>query len=130
MAGGTNDLGLAFLRLAGLGLAYHGYQKIFEGNMSTFTGMVEKMHFPLPTVFAWAAALSELGGGVLVAIGLFTRPAAVFAAITMFVASFVALDGKPFAEREMSLAYLVVMLCLACLGAGKWSADGLILKKS
>src|SRR5258705_10498217 len=29
MAGGAADVGLVFLRLTGLGLAYHGYQKVF-----------------------------------------------------------------------------------------------------
>ena len=112
MAGGASDVGLGFLRLAGLGLAYHGYQKIFGGNMSRFAGGVEDMGFPLPIVFAWAAALSELVGGAL-------------AATTMFVAAFLHHATDDFAEREKAISYLAIMLALACLGAGKWSIDGM-----
>lgn len=128
--GGAGNLGLAFLRLAGIGLAYHGYQKVFGGNMSGFADGVEKMHFPLPMVFAWAAALSELVGGAMVAIGLYARAGAAFAAITMFVAAFIATASEPFEKREMALCYLVIMLAVACLGAGKWSVDGLIRKSA
>ena len=131
MAGGAADVGLGFLRLTGLGLAYHGYQKVFGGDMSDFAGDVKKIGFPAPIAFAWAAALSELVGGALVAIGLYTRVAAALAAATMFVAAFLALPTEPFkGERELALAYLVATLALACLGAGKWSIDGMARKSA
>ena len=130
MAGGASDVGLGFLRLAGFGLAYHGYQKVFGGNMSSFADGVEKIGFPVPIAFAWAAALSELLGGALVGFGLFTRFAASFAAATMFVAAFLALATESFEKRELALAYLVVMLALACVGPGKWSIDGLLRKSA
>ncbi len=130
MAGGAGDVGLGFLRFAGLGLAYHGYQKVFGGDMSGFAHVVEKIGFPLPVVFAWAAALSELVGGALVLVGLFTRVAAVFAASTMFVAAFIAQATEPFEKRELALVYLVAMIALSCLGAGKWSVDGVARKGS
>jgi putative oxidoreductase len=126
--GGSSDVGLAFLRLAGLGLAWHGYQKVFGGGMSGFEGAVGKIGFPVPVVFAWCAAVSELAGGTLVAIGLFTRGAATFAAVTMFVAAFLALATDSFETREKALSYFVIMLALACIGPGKWSIDGLVRK--
>ena len=128
--GGAGDLGLAFLRLAGLGLAYHGYPKVFGGQMSDTVGAVKAINFPLPTVFAWAAGISELGGGILVAVGFFARAGAAFAAITMFVAAFLVQATASFERRELALVYLVVMLALACQGAGKWSVDGLVRKSS
>ncbi len=128
--GGASDVGLAFLRLAGFGLAYHGYQKVFGGGMSGMEGAVEKMGFPVPVFFAWCAALSELAGGFLAAIGLFTRAAAAFAAITMFVAAFLAHATDDFATREKALSYLVIMLALACIGPGRWSVDGLVRKSA
>lgn len=128
--GGATDLGLAFLRLAGIGLAYHGWQKVFGGRMDVVTSTVESIGFPVPVVFAWAAALAELLGGALVAVGLFTRAAAGFAAVTMFVAAFLVHAKDGFEKREMALLYLVVMLCIACLGAGKWSFDGVVRKKA
>jgi putative oxidoreductase len=126
--GGGSDVALAFLRLAGLGLAYHGYQKVFGGDMSSFARSVEKIGFPVPIVFAWLAALSEFLGGGLVAVGLFTRLGATFAAITMFVAAFLKHATDDFDTREKALSYLVIMLALALLGPGKWSVDGLVRK--
>jgi putative oxidoreductase len=128
MSGGATDLGLAFLRLTGLALASHGYQKVFGGNMAGFTEAVEKLGFPVPVAFAWAAAVSELGGGALVAVGLLTRPAAGLAAITMFVAAFLQHATDPFAKRELALLYLAAMLALACLGPGKWSLEAVLPK--
>jgi putative oxidoreductase len=128
--GGASDIGLLFLRLAGVGLATHGYAKIFGGGVSGTVDAAEAMGFPLPVVFGWAAAASELLGGALVAIGLFTRPAAVFAAITMFVAAFLHHAEDPFARRELALAYLVILLAIACMGAGRWSVDAIARKGS
>lgn len=122
------EVGLLIPRLAfGLGLALaHGFGKLppSEG----FIGGVEGMGFPLPTVFAWAAGLSEFAGALLVAVGLFTRPAALFAAGTMAVAFFVAHSGDPFSDREMSMLYGTFMLGFCLTGSGKLSMDGLIRK--
>ena len=78
--------------LAGLGLAFgHGWGKISSlvtGGGDRFIAGVGALGFPLPGVFAWAAALSEIAGGLLLALGLGTRIAASFAAFTMFVAAF------------------------------------------
>jgi len=128
--GGAADVGLGFLRLAGIGLAYAGYQKVFGGDMSGFADVVGKIGFPVPVVFAWAAALSELVGGTLLVLGLFTRIAAAFAATTMFVAAFIATSSLAFDEphRELALCFLVITLALACVGPGKWSIDGLLRK--
>jgi putative oxidoreductase len=126
--GGANDLGLLFLRLAGIALATHGYQKVFGGGMPRFAEGVGEMGFPLPAVFAWAAALSELLGGALVFVGLYTRLGASFGAVTMFVAAFIRHANDDFKTREMALLYLVILLAVACLGPGKWSLDGLVRK--
>ena len=80
------DLGLLVLRLGiGLTLALaHGL-----GKLPPSDGFIEgtaAMGFPLPVLFAWAAALSEFLGGLLLAVGLATRPAAVFVSVTMAVA--------------------------------------------
>jgi putative oxidoreductase len=126
--GGASDVGLLFLRLAGLGLATHGYRKVFGGDVKHVVSAADAMGFPLPVVFAWAAAISELLGGALVAVGLFTRPAAVFAAVTMFVAAFLHHRNDSFEDRELALLYLGVLLGLACMGAGRWSVDGIARK--
>jgi putative oxidoreductase len=60
------------------------------------------------------------------AIGLLTRPAALFGAVTMAVAFFVHHSGDPFGDRELAMLYGTVMLAFALLGSGKASLDHLL----
>lgn len=118
------DTGLLLVRVfAGLSLALaHGLGKLppAEG----FVTGVEEMGFPLPALFAWAAALSEFGGGLLLAIGLLTRPAALSVLITMLVAAFVRNAGAPFGgDRELALLYGSTALLFLLAGAGRYSLD-------
>ena len=79
------NIGLAGLRLfTGLSMAFaHGDGKTppSEG----FARGIADMGFPAPNWFAWAAGLSVFGGGLLIALGLMTRPASFFLGVTMFV---------------------------------------------
>src|SRR5690625_3369809 len=72
------DAGLLILRVGlGLTLAFaHGWGKIPPAD--GFVGMVGGLGFPAPTLFAWLAGLAEFAGGLLLAIGLLTRSAAIF----------------------------------------------------
>lgn len=90
---------------------------------------VTAMGFPMPEVFAWLAALSEFAGGILLALGLLTRPAALFMAITMAVAAFMVHAADPFSTKEMALLYLVTSVFFVIHGAGRWSADHFISQK-
>lgn len=150
MTDGSKNLALLLLRLAGLYLALgHGLGKVMA-LASGSTGFVEgvaKLGFPMPAVFAWAAALAELVGGLLVVFGLFTRWAAFFGAATMFVAAFVrhralghwlaaAGIGSPSEETlkawgnpEMATLFLLILLALALLGPGAWSLDAKLRRK-
>ena len=123
----STSLGLLWLRvMCGAGIAMHGYQKIFGGNMPAFIQRVGEMGFPLPEVFAWLAAGSEFAGGLLLVLGLATRLAAFFVFLTMTVAAFVAHAGDPISARELALAYFAMSACLALTGAGSISLDALI----
>lgn len=125
----TADLGLLFLRVfAGLSLALaHGLGKL-PPSERFLTGVAE-MGFPLPILFGWAAGLSEFGGGILIAAGLLTRPAALAIACTMAVAAFVRQAGDPFLERELALLYGTVALMLILAGAGRYSIDARFSRK-
>jgi putative oxidoreductase len=143
-----NDLALVILRLSGLGLALaHGYGKIMAlstGHGDGFIAGVGSLGFPLPGLFAWAAALSEFLGGLCVALGLGTRVAAASAGVTMFVAAFVrhhALQKllvmigamkvsedtvRSWGSPEMALVYLLVFAGLVLTGGGRFSLDRLL----
>lgn len=124
------SLGLLVLRVGtGLALAFaHGLGKLPPTDR--FLGGVEKMGFPAPDAFGWAAGLSEFGGGLLMALGLLTRPAALLAGITMAVAFFVRHAADPFPAKEKALIFLLACVCLMLAGAGRFSFDSLIGGKS
>jgi putative oxidoreductase len=140
-----NDVALLLLRLSGLGFALlHGYGKVMalsSGQGDRFIASVESLGFPLPGLFAWAAALAEFAGGLCLALGLGTRVAAALAGFTMFVAAFlrhhalqhllVALGAMKASEDtvrswgnpELALLYLLVFVVLVLNGGGRFSLD-------
>jgi len=126
LAGGgtaTRDVELLILRVAfGASLSLtHGRVKLLAP--ARFIDGLTTRGFPLPLFFGWAAILSEFAGGLLLAIGLLTRPAATFVLITLGVAAFDFHAADPFAKRELALAYAIVALALAIAGPGRYSLD-------
>ena len=124
-----DDLALTLLRVfIGLTMAFsHGLGKMPPPDM--LIGGLESMGFPAPVFFAWCASLAELVGGIFLAIGLLTRPSALFVVITMAVAAFVAHAADPFEKKEMALLYLFAALFFVLHGAGRWSVDHLITRR-
>ena len=106
----TTNFALLALRLfTGISMALaHGLGKIppSEG----FINATANLGFPFPSFFGWAAALSEFLGGILLAIGLFTRPAALFLSFTMLVAAFIRHAEDPFTGKEKALLYLAMYI--------------------
>ena len=123
------DVGALILRVfAGLALALaHGIGKIPPSEQ--FVSVVARMSFPAPEAFAWAAGLVELAGGLLLAIGLMTRPAAVLITITMLVAAFLGEAGNPFSDREAPLLFAAIAIYFVLAGPGRYSVDGWLLAR-
>ncbi len=120
---GSAAWGLLLLRLwFGLSLALnHGWPKAM--GFDRFVANVAKQGFPVPSAFAVGAAASELVGGLLLAVGLLTRPAAVSVAVTMLVAAFVIHGADPFTKKELALGYATAAIALLVAGPGKLSLD-------
>lgn len=146
----ASDIGRLVLRLAGLCLAVgHGWGKVvgLASGQSRFVEGVAGMGFPVPVVFAWAAALAEFAGGLCVALGFFTPWAAGVAAFTMAVAAlgrhhaisqFLSWLGlapateeslKAWGNPELALAYLMILVGVALLGPGRFSIDARLRRK-
>ena len=125
----AGDLGVLILRLCfGVALAFaHGQGKLPPSER--FTSGVAEMGFPLPPFFAWAAAVSEFVGALLVAIGLATRPAAFLAACTVGTAFFLRHQGDAFETREKAFLYMTGFVAIMFIGAGRYSVDALISGK-
>jgi len=124
------SVGLLLIRLfLGLGLAAHGYGKFFgEHGIAGFTGFLKSLNVPSPEIAAYVSAGTELGGGILLAIGLLTRPIAVIVAFNMFVAAFTAHKGSYFITNnppgmEYALNLGIVFLAFVFTGAGRISLD-------
>jgi len=84
-----------------------------------------------PEAAATASGLAELGGGVALAAGLFTRPAALAVAFNMGVASYKAHWKNGFYGQggyEFSLLLGTVALSLFLTGPGRLSVDRLLSK--
>jgi putative oxidoreductase len=124
------NVGLLILRVfIGAALLTHGWGKMF-GGLEGFTQGVAGMGIPFPQVSAFLAAFAESFGAILLAIGLLTRPAAFLIVATMAVAILGAHKGQPFSVQEAAWLYLVPALFFLLKGAGQWSVDALLSKKS
>lgn len=122
----TTDFGLLVLRLGvGLPLALaHGLGKVPPS--PEFVETTAALGFPAPLLFAWGAAAAEFAGGLLLAAGLLTRPAALLIVVTLSVAFFGQHAGDPFGIRERALLYLVPALTLLVTGGGRFAVDNLL----
>lgn len=123
-----SQLGLAVVRVvAGLSMAFgHGLGKLPPP--SGFVKLVADLGLPAPGLLAWAAGMSEFVGGLLLAVGLMTRPAAAAIACTMAVAVFGSHAGDPFSKIELAALYGAVAIGFACTGSGRFGLDRVVNK--
>lgn len=90
---------------------------------------------PVPTMsLYWYAACIEIIGGILVLIGLFTRPAAFIMSGEMAVAYFMSHAPRGFYPLtnagDAAVLFCFIFLYLAFAGAGPWSVDACWRKKA
>jgi len=117
-------LGLLVLRLC-LGLIFftHGYPKLAHSGAGMQGFFIQH---GLPGYFVFVSGVLEVFGGILLALGLFTRGAALLLAIEMGVAIWkVHSSGGYLAVHnyEFPLAMLASCFALATVGAGLLSLD-------
>jgi putative oxidoreductase len=125
---GIQPLSLLILRVAlAVIFIYHGYPKLVHAD----AGMREFFILHgLPAYFVTVAAILETFGGLLLLLGLFTRPAALLLAGEMFVAIWKvhSVHGvMAVKEYEFPLALATACFVLATTGAGTVSFDNLML---
>ncbi|MBW4581297.1 MAG: DoxX family protein [Tildeniella nuda ZEHNDER 1965/U140] len=120
---------LAILRaILGIMIIHNGLDKI--ANIESFAqAYVEVIGLPFPIFFSYVAAFTEIIGGPLVALGLFTRPAAFGLFSTMCVAIYhhILVAGFSIPYLELSAVYASCFLFFTVNGGGLFSTDALII---
>ncbi|VXB99399.1 DoxX family protein [Citricoccus sp. K5] len=127
----VRDWGLLVTRVVlGVVLVAHGWQKFTEWGIAGTTASFQEMGVPAPPVSALIASIVELGGGILLILGLFTTVAGILAALTMLGAVlfvhaphgvFVAGNGW-----ELVAVIGLASLVFALVGPGRLSLDTVI----
>jgi putative oxidoreductase len=113
--------------------------RIVSGALFALHGSQKLLGFPVPAPMKieiasqiGVGAIIELVCGVLIALGLFTRPAALLASGTMAVAYFqfhwkLQMANKMFFpmvnQGETAVLYCFIFLVFAAMGAGMYSMD-------
>ncbi|MBI3280887.1 MAG: DoxX family protein [Acidobacteria bacterium] len=112
--------------MAGFLFSLHGVQKLF--------GLLGARMTPPPFTLLWTAGVLEAIGGALVIAGLFTRPVAFVLSGEMAAAYFRSHAPRGFwpimNAGELAALYSFVFLYFVFAGAGPWSLDRLLRKRS
>ena len=122
---------LSVLRIiAGFTFSLHGFQKLF----GAFGGLGGQGGTAAFGSLLWTAAVLECFGGLLILLGLFTRPVAFLLCGEMAVAYFRGHAPRGFWPilngGELAVLYCFLFLYLAIAGPGSVSLDRLIRKKT
>jgi putative oxidoreductase len=123
----NRDLALLGLRI-GLGILFllAGWAKVTH--VAGVVGLWQRLHLPLPHVFAPIHAVVEFGGGILLIAGLFTRPVSFLIAVDMLGALFLVKIHTPTFIQQEWLAFWISLALLA-LGAGSLSVDAALRQR-
>jgi putative oxidoreductase len=125
------NAGVLILRVVfGLFLAYHGYNKLFgPGGIAGTVRWFGSIGMRWPQLQARLAATTEIGSGVMMAVGLLTPLAAAGMIGLMIVAIVVEhwkvgfFIFKPNQGWEYCASIAIVAFVIAMVGPGRWSVD-------
>ncbi len=121
------DLGLLVLRIAPAVVFFvHGYAKLLGGQFDRTVALFMTVNIPAPEPMAWVIGVTELAGGLLLGIGLWTRAVAALLAAEMAVAILLVRWPQGFiGAAEFEFVLLLVCLALFATGSGRISVDAI-----
>lgn len=116
--------------VTGLFLVPHGAQKLFGfagGDINATAAEFAKLGLTPSLPLAYLVGATEFFGGLCIAFGVFTRPAALAAAVLLAVAVLTVHlpNGYFWTTRGFEYPLMWMMLCIACVlrGSGPLSID-------
>ncbi len=131
----TKDFALFLLRAVPgtMLISFHGWGKLVSAFAYFVNGQewgllkgVTGLGFPIPIFFACCAVLAETAGSILLALGLFTRYAALLLLINMSVAIYRHLTSD--FRFELAAMYGVIALAFVVMHPGAFSLDAKVRK--
>ena len=107
--------------------------RVVVGVIMAAHGLLDSLGVPAPGFMGYVVTFAELGGGILLILGLLTRLAAVVLTVDLLVAlllvkvrvGLIAEEGAG-AGAELDLALIAGLVALLLMGAGTLSVDRLI----
>ena len=119
--------------VAGIWMVPHGARKLFGGTIQGTADAFSKFGLEPALPLAYLVGAAEFFGGLLIAIGLLTRPAAAAAAIIMAIATFHVHLGNGFfwnkGGYEYPLMWMFLMIAIFLKGGGNLAVDNLLKKQ-
>jgi putative oxidoreductase len=120
-------LGYVVMRVClGLILVPHGMGKLFGADIPHTAQNFVTLGWPAPIAWAWLVGCIEFFGGLMLALGLFTRIVAAMIAVEMAVISFLVLSPVwGWAQHGMEYTFMmgVFAFAMALRGGGPYSLD-------
>jgi putative oxidoreductase len=109
----------------------HGYAKLFGPGAAGVAKIVAGWGLPAPMAWGWFIGGLEFFGGILLAVGLLTRPVALMFVVEMIVAA-IGVHSKVWAWNQGGAQY-PVFLAVFCLfflvsGGGRYALDNVVFR--
>ncbi len=115
--------------MTGVVFIAHGWPKLFGGVPET-AQFLESLAIPLPLVVAWAIALVETLGGLMLVVGYWVTPAAAALGLHMTAGIFLVhlpngffVVGPGQNGIEFNLVLLAALLAVVFVGPGHWTLE-------
>lgn len=122
--------GLVLLRIiTGLLMAYHGLEVLDSKTIQGYAEWEVIKKLPSPLLMVYLGKGLELVTGVCLALGLFTRIAALFMFINMIFICFKIGGGKFYYDDQHPFIFALLALVFFFTGPVKWGLDNYFFKK-
>jgi uncharacterized membrane protein YphA (DoxX/SURF4 family) len=123
------DKGISIIRiLTGLLLTYHGWEVFDEEKMKEYLTW-DQFKNSSAAFMVYMGKITELTGGILLTLGLFTRIGSLITAATMLYISLFVGNGRIWYEDQHPFLFVLLAMVFFFTGAGKWSLDKLMFEQ-